>query len=230
MERRNRAAALPTGYPTKQRAPAAAKEDEAREAPGAQERLRMDALFQYGGPRSGEWRGISVASPSAARRRVTVAGSCTMASRLIRPWHWGQATTSTAKVRARLPKGSADGARGGNGPPPTAQGGPDWLHSEPDHTDAGPRAICPCGLSVYPAGLVCGRRLHRRLRYRPPDPATPKPSRPSRRRASSSRRPRGSCRTNVLERGGSGEAMTLYVRFRGKEPSVEPLLEKRGLK
>jgi Zn-dependent oligopeptidase len=24
--------------------------------------------------------------------------------------------------------------------------------------------------------------------------------------------------------------MTLYVRFRGKEPAVEPLLEKRGLK
>jgi len=39
-----------------------------------------------------------------------------------------------------------------------------------------------------------------------------------------------SFRTNVLERGGSEEAMTLYVRFRGKEPSVEPLLEKRGLK
>jgi peptidyl-dipeptidase Dcp len=39
-----------------------------------------------------------------------------------------------------------------------------------------------------------------------------------------------SFRTNVLERGGSEEAMTLYVRFRGKEPSVEPLLAKRGLK
>ena len=39
-----------------------------------------------------------------------------------------------------------------------------------------------------------------------------------------------SFRTNVLERGGSEEAMALYVRFRGKEPSVEPLLEKRGLK
>ncbi|MCU0294318.1 MAG: M3 family metallopeptidase, partial [Thermoanaerobaculaceae bacterium] len=37
-------------------------------------------------------------------------------------------------------------------------------------------------------------------------------------------------RTNVLERGGSDDAMTMYVRFRGKEPSVEPLLEKRGLK
>lgn len=38
-----------------------------------------------------------------------------------------------------------------------------------------------------------------------------------------------SFRTNVLERGGSEDAMTLYVRFRGKEPSVEPLLVKRGL-
>jgi len=38
-----------------------------------------------------------------------------------------------------------------------------------------------------------------------------------------------SFRTNVLERGGSEEAMALYVRFRGKEPSVEPLLAKRGL-
>jgi peptidyl-dipeptidase Dcp len=39
-----------------------------------------------------------------------------------------------------------------------------------------------------------------------------------------------SFRTNVLERGGSEDAMALYVRFRGKEPSVEPLLERRGLK
>ena len=39
-----------------------------------------------------------------------------------------------------------------------------------------------------------------------------------------------SFRTNILERGGSEEAMVLYQRFRGREPSVEPLLEKRGLK
>ena len=39
-----------------------------------------------------------------------------------------------------------------------------------------------------------------------------------------------SFRTNILERGGSEEAMALYQRFRGREPSVEPLLEKRGLK
>jgi peptidyl-dipeptidase Dcp len=39
-----------------------------------------------------------------------------------------------------------------------------------------------------------------------------------------------SFRTNILEKGGSEEAMTLYKRFRGREPSVEPLLVKRGLK
>ncbi len=39
-----------------------------------------------------------------------------------------------------------------------------------------------------------------------------------------------SFRTNILEKGGSEDAMTLYVRFRGKEPSVEPLLKLRGLK
>jgi peptidyl-dipeptidase Dcp len=39
-----------------------------------------------------------------------------------------------------------------------------------------------------------------------------------------------SFRTNILETGGSEEAMVLYKRFRGREPSVEPLLVKRGLK
>ena len=38
-----------------------------------------------------------------------------------------------------------------------------------------------------------------------------------------------SFRTNILEKGGSEEAMTLYTRFRGREPAVEPLLERRGL-
>ncbi|MCK5573150.1 MAG: M3 family metallopeptidase, partial [Bacteroidetes bacterium] len=37
-------------------------------------------------------------------------------------------------------------------------------------------------------------------------------------------------RENILARGGSDEAMTLYKKFRGKEPSIEPLLERRGLK
>ncbi len=38
-----------------------------------------------------------------------------------------------------------------------------------------------------------------------------------------------SFRVNILERGGSEEPMTLYKRFRGREPSVKPLLERRGL-
>jgi len=36
-------------------------------------------------------------------------------------------------------------------------------------------------------------------------------------------------RTYVLSKGGSDEAMTLYKRFRGAEPKIEPLLKKRGL-
>jgi peptidyl-dipeptidase Dcp len=39
-----------------------------------------------------------------------------------------------------------------------------------------------------------------------------------------------SFRKNILERGGSMDAMEMYKRFRGREPSVEPLLSKRGLK
>ncbi len=38
-----------------------------------------------------------------------------------------------------------------------------------------------------------------------------------------------SFRQNILEKGYSEEPMTLYKRFRGREPAVEPLLEKRGL-
>jgi peptidyl-dipeptidase Dcp len=37
-------------------------------------------------------------------------------------------------------------------------------------------------------------------------------------------------RTNVLENGNKEDAMTLYKRFRGKEPIIEPLLKRRGLK
>jgi peptidyl-dipeptidase Dcp len=37
-------------------------------------------------------------------------------------------------------------------------------------------------------------------------------------------------RENILAKGGTEEPMTLYVRFRGSEPSIEPLLERRGLK
>ena len=38
-----------------------------------------------------------------------------------------------------------------------------------------------------------------------------------------------SFRKNLLERGGTDEAMKLYVNFRGKAPGIEPLLRKRGL-
>lgn len=37
-------------------------------------------------------------------------------------------------------------------------------------------------------------------------------------------------RDNILAKGDSEDPMTLYKRFRGKEPSIEPLLERKGLK
>jgi peptidyl-dipeptidase Dcp len=43
------------------------------------------------------------------------------------------------------------------------------------------------------------------------------------------RKTAASFRKNVLERLGIEDAMTLYKRFRGREPKVEPLLKKRGL-
>ncbi|MFV1965218.1 MAG: M3 family metallopeptidase [Pirellulaceae bacterium] len=39
-----------------------------------------------------------------------------------------------------------------------------------------------------------------------------------------------SFRENILSQGGTEEPMSLYKRFRGKEPGIEPLLERRGLK
>jgi peptidyl-dipeptidase Dcp len=39
-----------------------------------------------------------------------------------------------------------------------------------------------------------------------------------------------SFRENILAKGGSEDPMVLYKRFRGREPRIEPLLEKRGLK
>jgi len=39
-----------------------------------------------------------------------------------------------------------------------------------------------------------------------------------------------SFRENILEKGGSEKPMDLYVKFRGKEPSIEPLLIRSGLK
>lgn len=38
-----------------------------------------------------------------------------------------------------------------------------------------------------------------------------------------------SFRKNILERGGTQDPEELYVNFRGKKPSIEPLLKKRGL-
>ncbi len=38
-----------------------------------------------------------------------------------------------------------------------------------------------------------------------------------------------SFRTNILEKGGTGDAQAMYRTFRGAEPSIEPLLRKRGL-
>jgi peptidyl-dipeptidase Dcp len=38
-----------------------------------------------------------------------------------------------------------------------------------------------------------------------------------------------SFRKNILEKGGTEDLMTMYKRFRGAEPSAEPLLRKRGL-
>ena len=37
-------------------------------------------------------------------------------------------------------------------------------------------------------------------------------------------------RTNILEKGGTEDPMILYKRFRGSELSIEPLLERRGLR
>ena len=39
-----------------------------------------------------------------------------------------------------------------------------------------------------------------------------------------------SFRTNILEKGNTEESMVLYKRYRGQEPSIEPLLKNRGLK
>lgn len=38
-----------------------------------------------------------------------------------------------------------------------------------------------------------------------------------------------SFRKNILEKGNTEDPMTLYLRFRGKEPSIQPMLIKRGL-
>jgi peptidyl-dipeptidase Dcp len=38
-----------------------------------------------------------------------------------------------------------------------------------------------------------------------------------------------SFRKNILERGGTKDAMEMYIDFRGREPEIEPLLRQRGL-
>ena len=40
----------------------------------------------------------------------------------------------------------------------------------------------------------------------------------------------GSFRKNILEKGGSDRPMNLYLKFRGREPSIDALLERSGLK
>ena len=37
-------------------------------------------------------------------------------------------------------------------------------------------------------------------------------------------------RKSILARGGSDDPMSLYRQFRGREPTIDPLLERRGLK
>jgi len=37
-------------------------------------------------------------------------------------------------------------------------------------------------------------------------------------------------RENILEKGNTVDPMTLYLAFRGKQPSINPLLKNRGLK
>jgi len=39
-----------------------------------------------------------------------------------------------------------------------------------------------------------------------------------------------SFRTNILERGGTEDPMTLYVRFRGKQPTIDALMRRDGIK
>ena len=57
----------------------------------------------------------------------------------------------------------------------------------------------------------------------------PTPLKPSRRLRCSTGRTALSFRKNILAKLGTEDAMTLYKRFRGREPKVEPLLKKRGL-
>jgi peptidyl-dipeptidase Dcp len=39
-----------------------------------------------------------------------------------------------------------------------------------------------------------------------------------------------SFRKNILEKGGTDKPMNLFIKFRGREPSIDVLLERSGLK
>jgi len=39
-----------------------------------------------------------------------------------------------------------------------------------------------------------------------------------------------SFRKNILEKGGTDKPMNLYLKFRGREPSIDALLDRSGLK
>ena len=55
------------------------------------------------------------------------------------------------------------------------------------------------------------------------------PSRCSRSAASSTPPPGPAFRENILEKGGSADAMDLYVAFRGRPPTVDALLRHSGI-
>ena len=62
-----------------------------------------------------------------------------------------------------------------------------------------------------------------------PKRSTPTPSRPSRRRATPSRpRSRERLRDHIYAAGGRQDAADAYMAFRGRMPTVEPLLRQRG--
>ena len=76
----------------------------------------------------------------------------------------------------------------------------------------------PAAATPRPITATCGRRC-----------STPTPSRRSRRPATSSiRRSRASSIRHVLSTGGSRDPAELYVAFRGRLPTADALLKKRG--
>ena len=57
----------------------------------------------------------------------------------------------------------------------------------------------------------------------------PMPSRPSRKRGCSTATTASRFRESILARGGSIDAMDAFVRFRGRQPDVRPLLKQTGI-